>query len=87
METITVTSTKLSRRFSEYLSRVRYRGDTVIVLKNKAPVAELTPLPVERCSVREFLALWGKKNPADPDFADDLETIGKKDKPSVNPWA
>lgn len=86
METIRVSSTKLSRRFSEYLSRVRYRGDTVIVLKNKAPVAELTPLPVERCSVREFLALW-QKDATDTGFADDLEAVGRTDAPPVNPWA
>ena len=86
MATINVSSTRLSRRFSEYLSRVRYRGDVVVVLKNRAPVAELTPLPVERCSVREFLALW-RKDPSDPGLADDLEAVGRADKPSRNPWA
>ena len=86
METISVSSTKLSRRFSEYLARVRYRGDTVLVLKNNTPVAELKPLPIERCSVRSFLNLW-QKDPADPGFADDLETVGGADAPARNPWA
>jgi prevent-host-death family protein len=86
METIAVPSTTLSRRFGEYLSRVRYRGDIVVVLKNDAPVAELTPLPIERCSVREFMSLW-RRDPSDPDFADDLEKVGHADTPAVNPWA
>lgn len=86
MSTITVSSTRLSRKFSEYLSLVRYRGDIVVVLKNNTPVAELTPLPVERCSVREFIALW-RKEPADPALADDLESVGRADTPPRNPWA
>ena len=86
MSTISVSSTRLSRRFSEYLSRVRYRGDVVVVLKNRAPVAELTPLPIERCSVREFIALW-RKDPSDTELADDLESVGRADKPPRNPWA
>ena len=86
MATINVSSTLLSRRFSEYLSRVRYRGDVVVVLKNNAPVAELIPLPVARCSVREFISLWRKER-SDPAFADDLEAVGRADAPSRNPWA
>jgi antitoxin (DNA-binding transcriptional repressor) of toxin-antitoxin stability system len=85
MATITVSSTLLSRRFSEYLAGVRYRGDTVIVLKNNAAVAELTPLPAERCTLREFLSLW-REGPADPTLADDLETVGTADTPPSNPW-
>jgi prevent-host-death family protein len=84
MSTINVSSTCLSRRFSEYLARVRYRGDIVVVLKNRTPVAELTPLPVERCSVREFIALWGKY-PSDADLANDLDAIGRADTPPRNP--
>jgi prevent-host-death family protein len=86
MATISVSSTTLSRQFSEYLSRVRYRGDILIVLKNDTPVAELMPLPTERCTVREFSTLW-KKDPTDSAFADDLATVGHADKPPRNPWA
>jgi len=86
MSTISVSSTRLSRRFSEYLSLVRYRGDVVIVLKNNTAVAELTPLPVERCSVREFIAVW-RKDPADPALADDLDAVDRADTPPRNPWA
>ena len=86
MATITVSSTLLSRRFSEYLAGVRYRGDTVIVLKNNAAVAELKPLPVQRCSLREFIALW-RKDRSDPALAADLEAVGRADAPPVNPWA
>lgn len=86
MSTSTVSSTTLSRHFSEYLSRVRYRGDIFVVLKNNVPVAELMPLPAERCTVREFSELW-KPDPSDPDFADDLEAVGRADMAPGNPWA
>ena len=86
MPVVKVPSTELSRHFSEYLARVRYGGGVVIVLKNNCPVAELRPMPIERCSLREFLALWSR-DPLDNRLGDDLEAVGRADRPPEDPWA
>ena len=62
----------------------RYAGDTIIVLKNSSPVAELRPLPVGQCSLRSFVELW-RASPSDPSFAADLETVDRTDTPVEDP--
>ena len=83
--TLSVPTTELARHFGDYLARVRYGGDTIIVLKNNSPVAELRPLPAAQCSLRSFVELW-RESPSDPSFADDLETVNRADRPMENPW-
>lgn len=84
--TLNVAATTLSRHFSEYLARVRFAGDSIVVLKNNIPVAELHALPASAPSLVEFLAQWQAET-ADPTFADDLETVNRADQPVEDPWA
>lgn len=83
---LNVASTTLSRHFSEYLARVRFGGDSIVVLKNKIPVAELHALPAAGPSLGDFLAQWQSAT-TDTRFADDLEAVNRADQPLENPWA
>jgi prevent-host-death family protein len=80
-----VPTTELSRNFSDYLARVRFGGETLIVMKNGAPVAELRGLPSDECSLGRFLELW-KRDSSDKAFADDIEMVNQMDTPPENPW-
>jgi len=82
---LAVTTTELARHFGDYLARVRFGGQMLIVLKNNSPVAELRPLPDATFTLSDFLAVWGDV-PADEHFADDLERVGEADSPMENPW-
>ncbi len=66
------------RHFSEYLAQVRYGNRSIIIEKNRSPVAEIRPLHGEECSLGDFLALW-KSLPSRADFADDLERANHSD--------
>ena len=80
-----VPTTELSRHFSEHLARVRFGGETIVVLKNGAPVAELRALPSGECTLGKFLDIW-RSLPPDLSFADDLAKVGRLDQPPENPW-
>ena len=80
-----VPTTELSRHFSEHLARVRFGGETIVVLKNGAPVAELRALPSGECTLGELLDIW-RNLPSDSRFADDLAMVGRLDRPPENPW-
>ena len=84
--TLKVSTTELARRFGDYLARVRFGGQTVVVLKNKTPVAELRALPGEGCTLSDFLDICANSH-CDPTFADDLEKVSAADAPLENPWA
>ena len=83
---ITIPTTELARHFADYLARVRYAGETIVVLKNNTPVAELRALPGKECSLGAFLEVWGTL-PADSSFADDLDAVNQADRALENPWA
>lgn len=82
-----VTATELARNLGEVLGRIRYRGDSFLVERNGEPVARLVPL-VERptASLREVFGAWHDAAPPDPEFARDLDEVGRADEPPENPW-
>ena len=83
---IEATATEMARRFGDYLARVRFGAQTITILKNKKPVAELRPLPEAGGTLEDFVRLW-KSLPTDSSFADDLEKVNQADAPLENPWA
>ena len=80
-----ITSTEMARHFSEYLSQVRYGGTTIIIEKNKAPVAEIRPLHFGKCTLKNFLNIW-KCNSGDENFLSDLERVNRLDTLMEKPW-
>ncbi len=83
---ITISATEAARNFGDCLARIKHTGETFILSKNEKPVAALGPLPGTRTvTFRELWDAW-RKLPADPKFADDLESVNEADQPPKNPW-
>jgi antitoxin (DNA-binding transcriptional repressor) of toxin-antitoxin stability system len=83
---VEVSSTEAVRSFAELLARVRYGGEEIIIRKNDALVAKLSPLgTARRASLGDFLRLWTPES-GDSAFADDLERVNRSDTPPHNPW-
>ncbi len=82
-----ISATELARRLGDVLGRVRYRGESFIVERNGDQVARLVPVPGKgTASLREALAAWRRAGKPEPRFADDLERVGKADRPPKSPW-
>jgi antitoxin (DNA-binding transcriptional repressor) of toxin-antitoxin stability system len=81
-----ISATELARTIGDVLGRVRYRGDTFVVDRNGDPVARIAPLPGAGVSLADAMAAWRAVAPPDPTFADDLERVGRADRPPENPW-
>ena len=82
----TVTSTELARNLGEYLARVRYARETLVVEKNHTPMAEIRPLPRDMPTLADFFDLW-QSHPTDDQFAADLDRVNREDRPMADPWA
>jgi len=83
-----VTATEAARRFSDLLNRVRYRGDSFVIVRGGEAVARLSPaVDRPRATVRSLFELLGSLDVPDPDFADDLERI-QAEQPAMPeaPW-
>ena len=76
MTTKTITAAQAARNFSEILSRVKFRGESFIVERNREPVCRIEPLgrrkPLTADNFEEF---WEHLPRPDSEFADDLEEI------------
>ncbi len=81
-----ISSTEAVRSFGECLARVRYTGESILIYKNKKPVATLSPPPgTSRLTVAEFVEVWQNLK-LDEDFASDLASISHEDSLPDNPW-
>lgn len=84
----TVTATELARSLGDLLSRVRYRRETLIVERNGTPIAKVVPVDSGApATLADALAAWCASATQDTSMADDLERIGRSDRPPANPWA
>jgi antitoxin (DNA-binding transcriptional repressor) of toxin-antitoxin stability system len=82
-----ISATELARSVGDILGRIRYLGDSFVVERNGEPVARIGPLlPESRATVREAFQAWGTPDPADPEFADDLERVDGMDRPPEDRW-
>lgn len=82
--------TELLRNFSEYISRVTYKGESFTLMRGKLKVAELKPVPLG-CTVgdfKEFLKRAPLLDSAEKrEFKKDIESAGKaKAEKLKNPW-
>ncbi len=83
---IEISSTDAVRNFGDCLARIKHRGDTFIITKNRRPVAELTPVTETRPgTLADLLENW-KPDPDDPEFSSDLERANSTEKPEPDPW-
>jgi antitoxin (DNA-binding transcriptional repressor) of toxin-antitoxin stability system len=85
--TESISSTHLVRHLGDCLAKVKYGNAHLRITKNNEPIAELRPVPTSSHratwgSVAEALASYS----AEPDFADDLDTVNRADQLPENPW-
>ncbi|MBY0492887.1 MAG: type II toxin-antitoxin system Phd/YefM family antitoxin [Cyanobacteria bacterium] len=86
METL-VSATELARKLGDYLARVRYRRESLLIERNGKPVARIVPVEDgEPATLGLALAAWCGAGPVDGGFADDLEKVNAADVPPGEPW-
>jgi prevent-host-death family protein len=72
----TISATELSRRVSDILNRVKYKGERFVVRRNGEDIAILLPLRDKPgITVSEFIARAGDLKLHDDGFADNLEAV------------
>ncbi|MCY3757767.1 MAG: type II toxin-antitoxin system Phd/YefM family antitoxin [Acidobacteria bacterium] len=74
-QTLSVSVTEVARHFGEYINRVYYRGECLVLIRGNKPVAELRPLPAGNRLVElpALLASLPHLSPAEAtQFGDDL---------------
>lgn len=83
-----ISATELARKLGDVLGRIRYRGESFVVVRNGEPIATLSPLAARTSSsALEGLEAWRAAGSVeDRDFADDLERVNQADRPPSNPW-
>jgi prevent-host-death family protein len=75
MET-TITATELARNLSDILSRVRYKDERFVVVRNGVRVAEIAPSnPKPGLTLGELFEFWKTLPKPDEDFWKDLAEI------------
>lgn len=83
-----VTATDAARRFSDLLNRVRYAGESFVIVRGGEEIGQLVPAePNHPLTLRGLLEVLASEGAPDPEFADDLEAI-QSEQPSVGeaPW-
>lgn len=81
-----ITATELSRNLSDILNRVRYQGEAFAIERKGQTVAVLGPAEEPRQATWRTLAeIMERHQPADPNFADDLERIHSSQGPPDQP--
>ncbi len=82
-----ISATTLARELGDILGRVRYRGDSFVIERNGVVVARLVPAgDAPRATCIEAVRNWREAAPREPEFADDLASIGAADSAPDNPW-
>lgn len=83
-----ISATDAARRFSDILNRVRYKGDSFVIVRNGEEVGRLEPVSGTRPKTfNELVEMVRTKGPPDEDFARDLEEIHRS-QPALpeDPW-
>ena len=76
MATHQISATRAARSFAEILNRVKYRGESFIVERNREPVCRIEPVRRRKpVNTDNFAKFWQSLPHPDDKFADDLEEI------------
>jgi antitoxin (DNA-binding transcriptional repressor) of toxin-antitoxin stability system len=83
-----ITATDAARNFSSLLTRVRYGGESFVVVRNGEVMCRIEPAgSATRSTVRDLLDRLAA-TPPDEDFAADLENAQRRQpKLPRSPWA
>jgi antitoxin (DNA-binding transcriptional repressor) of toxin-antitoxin stability system len=83
-----ISATEAARRFSDLLNRVRYKGESFVIVRNGEPIARLERTPeTPQVTLDQLLEQLPNYRTGDPDFAEDLERI-RSEQPAIgdDPW-
>jgi hypothetical protein len=84
---IRITATELARKLGDILGKIRFRSDSFVVERNGEAIARISPVAGSLAgSLGEGLRAWQEAAPADPRFAEDLESVNRADRAPRNPW-
>jgi antitoxin (DNA-binding transcriptional repressor) of toxin-antitoxin stability system len=67
MKRLSISVTEAARNFADCVNRARYQDVTFVLLKNGAPVAQLTPSSEKVCLGRDLAAALAKVRLTDRD--------------------
>ena len=83
-----ISATAAARSFSDLLNRVRYKGDSFVIVRNGEEMGLLEPVSSPRPkTLNELLDYLAEVGPPDEDFAKDLEEIRASQPPMPeSPW-
>lgn len=83
-----VTATVAARNLSDLLSRVRYRGETFLIVRGKEEIGVLrSPGHAKKISLQELVERLEAGPKADSGFAADLAAVRASRPPmDENPW-
>ncbi|HLY63073.1 MAG TPA: hypothetical protein VKV95_20185 [Terriglobia bacterium] len=71
-----ISAGKAARSFSEILNRVKYRGESFVVERNREPICRIEPVAHRKpLTTDDFAEFWKSLPRPDNKFADDLEEI------------
>jgi prevent-host-death family protein len=83
-----ISASDLARRLADVLGRVRYGGETFLVVRHSVPIARIGPATgAVRPSLADAAGVWMSAAAPDESFADDLERVAAADRAPRNPWA
>jgi antitoxin (DNA-binding transcriptional repressor) of toxin-antitoxin stability system len=71
-----ISATRAARSFAEILNRVKYRGESFIVERNREPVCRIEPVRGrKRVTTDNFAEFWKSLPRPDDKFAADLDAV------------
>ena len=79
-----ITATEASRKFSEILNRVAYKGESFVVERSGRPVCEIRPAQEEGITTQELVEILKSAPHPDKAYLDILEEI-TRNQPTVAP--
>jgi antitoxin (DNA-binding transcriptional repressor) of toxin-antitoxin stability system len=89
MKRLSISVTEAARNFADCVNRARYQDVTFVLLKNGAPVAQLTPSSEKVCLGRDLAATMAKVRLTDGDLRSwrrDLQASRESLNKPVNKW-
>lgn len=74
-----ISATEVARNFSDLLNRVRYRGESFLIVRNGEEAGMLSPVSEgQPTTLRELAETLREQGLPDEEFASDLEAIRRE---------